>query len=73
MTRYACFWVENGKLVAPIENLRFDDSIFSVFGSALEDLARETAYLPDVGTYGNRNLGGITCPGALLKGMEFTL
>lgn len=73
MTRYACFWVENGKIVAPIENLRFDDSIFSVFGSALEDLTRETAYLPEVGTYGNRSLGGMTCPGALLKGMEFTL
>lgn len=73
MTRYACFWVEGGKLIAPIENLRFDDSIFTLFGSALEDLTRETAYLPDVGTYGNRNLGGITCPGALLKAMEFTL
>ena len=73
MTRYACFWVENGEIVAPIENLRFDDSIFSLFGSALEELSVETAYLPDVHTYGNRSLGGIQCPGALLKSMEFTL
>jgi predicted Zn-dependent protease len=73
MTRYACFWVDGGEIVAPIENLRFDDSIFSLFGTALEDLTRETAYLPDVGSYGGRELGGIRCPGALLKGMEFTL
>lgn len=73
MTRYACFWVENGEIVAPIENLRFDDSIFSLFGSALEDLSVETAYLPDVHTYDHRSLGGIQCPGALLKTMEFTL
>jgi predicted Zn-dependent protease len=73
MTRYACFWVESGEIVAPIENLRFDDSIFTLMGSQLEDLTRETAYLPDVGTYGSRSLGGIRCPGALLGGMEFTL
>jgi predicted Zn-dependent protease len=73
MTRYACFWVENGEIVAPIENMRFDDSIFSVFGSALEALTREITFLPDVQTYGRRSLGGTSCPGALLSGMEFTL
>jgi predicted Zn-dependent protease len=73
MTRYACFWVDNGAIVAPIENMRFDDSIFSLFGTALEDLTREQVYLPEVQTYERRELGGIVCPGALLKGMEFTL
>ena len=24
MTRYACFWVEDGEIVAPIENMRFE-------------------------------------------------
>jgi predicted Zn-dependent protease len=73
MTRYACFWVEGGKIVAPIENLRFDDSIFSLFGTALEDLDQQPVYLPEVHTYDQRALGGILCPGALLSEMKFTL
>ena len=28
MTRFACFAVENGELVAPIGVLRFDDTLF---------------------------------------------
>ncbi len=36
MTRYACFWVENGEVIAPIENMRFDDSIYNFFGENLE-------------------------------------
>ena len=73
MTRYACFWVENGEIVAPIENLRFDDSIFTLLGSELEELSRETAFQPNVGTYDGRDLGGMRCPGALLRKMAFTL
>jgi predicted Zn-dependent protease len=73
MTRYACFWVENGSLVSPIENMRFDDSIFSVFGGALEGLTLERAFLPEIGTYHTRNLGGTLCPGALLNEMKFTI
>ncbi len=26
LTRYACYWVEDGKMVAPIKTMRFDDS-----------------------------------------------
>ena len=33
MTRYACFLVEGGRLISPIENLRWDDTIFRLFGS----------------------------------------
>jgi predicted Zn-dependent protease len=73
MTRYACFWVENGEIVAPIENLRFDDTLFSVLGDPLEALTIERSYLPDVGTYRMRNPGGVWSPGALIAKMEFTL
>ncbi|MGE0614578.1 MAG: metallopeptidase TldD-related protein [Bacteriovoracia bacterium] len=73
MTRYACFWVENGKLQSPIENLRFDDSIFSLFGTALEDLTRECTPLTSTDTYGFRSLGVANAPGVLLKQMTFTL
>jgi predicted Zn-dependent protease len=73
MTRYACFWVENGEMICPIENMRFDDTIFRFFGDSLEALTAQVKYLPDTGTYGMRSLGGITTPGALLSDMKFTL
>ncbi len=73
MTRYACFWVERGEIVAPIENLRWDDSVFTLFGSALEDFTVERAYEPVVMTYGMRSLGGAYVPGMLLSEMKFTL
>ena len=73
MTRYACFWVENGEIVAPIENMRFDDSIYNFFGNNLESVT-ETAHLhPAVESYSGRELGGVTCPGILLKSFELTL
>jgi predicted Zn-dependent protease len=73
MTRYACFWVENGKIVAPIENLRWDDSIFNFFGANLEALTTQRELQPEVGTYEARQLGGMLVPGALMSKMAFTL
>lgn len=73
MTRYACFWVENGQIVAPIENLRFDDTLFSLFGDALEDFSSRPELQAEVGTYEMRQLGGIECPGMLVSSMKFTL
>ena len=67
MTRYACFWVENGEIVAPIENMRFDDSIYNFFGENLESVGNSLEFIPSVGTYGGRNLGGNLCPGILLN------
>jgi predicted Zn-dependent protease len=73
MTRYACFWVENAKLKQPIENLRFDDSIFRLFGTELADLTKKRLSIPDVSTYGSRSLGNTWVPGALISKMRFTL
>lgn len=73
MTRYACFWVENGQIVSPIENLRWDDSIFELFGEHLVALTKDRAYQPDVGSYEWRSVGGSWVPGALLSEMSFTL
>jgi len=73
MTRYACFWVENGEIVAPIENMRFDDSFYNFFGSELEAVTKETSLNPDVGTYEGREFGGVVCPGVLLKSFALTL
>ncbi len=73
MTRYACFWVENGKIVAPIENMRFDDTIYNIFGSNLERSTDKLHLVPNVGTYDGRNLGGTYCPGIMLSSFSLTL
>lgn len=73
MTRYACFWVENGKIVAPIENLRFDESLYSFWGDNLIDLTQAVTFIPEVGSYGYRDLGGTLVPGMLVNNFAYTL
>jgi len=73
MTRYACFWVENGEIVSPIENMRFDDTIYNIFGNNLEDSTNKLHLIPNVGTYDGRNSGGIYCPGIMLSKFSLTL
>jgi predicted Zn-dependent protease len=73
MTRYACFWVKEGEICSPIENLRFDESIFDLLGSSVEELTNFDEYIPETMTYGYRQIGGIRTPGMLLSKMNFTL
>ena len=73
MTRYACFWVENGQIISPIEDMRFDDTVYNFFGENLEAVTDKSRLNPSVGSYGGRNLGGVYCPGIILKSFELTL
>jgi len=73
MTRYACFWVEAGEIVAPIENLRFDDSIYDFLNQDLEAFTDFQEFIPNTDTYGSRSLGGTLTPGMLIKNFTFTL
>ena len=73
MTRYACFYVEDGKIIAPIENMRFDDTIYNVFGNELESITESQQLIPNIGTYDGRNFGGTYSPGILLKSFDLTL
>jgi len=73
MTRFATFWVENGKIVAPVDVLRFDDTVYRLLGENLEDLTAETEFVLDAGTYQSRQLASVRLPGALVKEMAFTL
>jgi predicted Zn-dependent protease len=73
MTRYACFWVEQGQIIAPIENLRFDDSLYNFWGEQLVDLTQEVTFIPEVGSYGYRDLGGTSVPGLLVNNFAYTL
>ncbi len=73
MTRFATFWVEGGKVVAPVDVLRFDDTAFRLLGSNLEALTVETELALDSGTYQSRQLSSLRVPGALVREMAFTL
>jgi predicted Zn-dependent protease len=73
MTRYACFWIENGEIVAPIEDLRFDESYYSIFGAALEQVTNFSDVIPATGSYFHRDVGGMRTPGVLLSQFKFTL
>ena len=73
MTRFACWWVEQGELVAPIGVMRFDDSLLRMFGDGLVALTSHAETVPDSSTYGARQLGAVTTPGAIVEGFRLTL
>ncbi len=73
MTRFAAFWVERGKIAAPIEPMRFDDSIRRLLGDQLVELTRERELLIDPSTYEERSTSSARLPGALIRSLRFTL
>ncbi len=73
MTRFACLWVEDGRVVSPIKDLRFDESLYRLFGDKLVDLTKERRLVVDPTTYERRALGGSLLPGILVDGLTFTL
>jgi predicted Zn-dependent protease len=73
MTRYACFWVEKGQIKGPIQDLRFDDSMFNLLGSNLIDLTTHQELFVESATYQKRYLGAYKLPGALIEDFNFTL
>ena len=73
LTRYSCYWVEDGKMVAPIKTMRFDDSFYNFFGKNLEGVGENVLSRPVIETYDGRNPGETTCPGILVNDFELTL
>jgi predicted Zn-dependent protease len=73
MTRFATFWVEGGRIVAPLSPMRFDDSIYRMLGENLLELTRERELLLDSSTYGERSTSSARLPGALLRSLKLTL
>jgi predicted Zn-dependent protease len=73
MTRYACFWVEEGEIVAPISNLRFDASLYDFWGDNLLAVTDFAEYIAAVDSYGGRSLGGDLVPGMLIQDFTYTL
>lgn len=73
MTRFACFWVEHGDVVAPIGVLRFDDTVYRMLGENLVGLTAERDTILDPGTYGGRSVASMRVPAALIADVAFTL
>ncbi|MFM0335986.1 TldD/PmbA family protein [Paraburkholderia fungorum] len=73
MTRFATFWVENGQIVAPLEAMRFDDSLYRLLGDELEQLGAQAELLLSDSTWGERATGGVQLPGILARSFELTL
>jgi predicted Zn-dependent protease len=73
MTRFATFWVEQGRIVAPCNVMRFDDTLYHILGENLVDLTQEQELMLDASTYGSRSTQSSKLPGALVSALKFTL
>jgi predicted Zn-dependent protease len=73
MTRFATFWVEHGKIAAPLNVMRFDETLYRALGSTLIGLTVERDFIPSSNTYGGRSTTSMRLPGALIDDFTFTL
>ncbi len=74
MTRYACFWVEKGEIVAPIKDLRFDDSVYNFWSEKqLVAFTQNPEIILSESTYEARQVGGLKTPGMLVDDFTYTL
>ena len=73
MTRFATFWVENGQITAPLNVMRFDETLTRALGENLDALTAEREFLPSPMTYEQRSTGSNHLPGAIINNFRFTL
>jgi predicted Zn-dependent protease len=73
MTRFASFWVEHGRIVAPVNVMRFDDSVYRLLGENLVGLTAERELIVSSDSYRERSVGSMRLPGAVVSEMAFTL
>jgi len=73
MTRFASFWVDKGRIVAPVNVMRFDDSVYRLLGERLVGLTSESELLVSDQSYRARSVGSMRLPGAVVSEMAFTL
>lgn len=73
MTRFATFWVEQGEIVAPLNVMRFDETIYNMLGDNLVGLTSQRELMPSASTYRARSTGSARLPGALIRDFAFTL
>jgi predicted Zn-dependent protease len=73
MTRFATFWVERGQIVAPLEVMRFDETVYRMLGEHLIGLTAEREFILDPGSYYQRSTDSARLPGALVDDFTLTL
>jgi predicted Zn-dependent protease len=73
LTRFATFWVEGGKIRAPVNVMRFDDTLYRLLGTHLEALTRDAEWILSASTYGQRSVETSRMPGALVSALTLTL
>lgn len=73
MTRFATFWVEGGRIVAPLNVMRFDETIYRAMGENLLGLTAQRDFLPSSETYQSRSTDSARLPGALIEDFQLTL
>ena len=73
MTRFATFLVEGGELSAPLNVMRFDETLYRVLGENLVALTAEREMILDPGTYFERSTESGRVPGAIVEDFTFTL
>jgi hypothetical protein len=73
MTRFATFWVEHGAIQAPLNVMRFDETIYRMLGERLLGLTAERDLMLDTNTYHQRSTGSGRLPGVLSEDFTFTL
>jgi predicted Zn-dependent protease len=73
MTRFGTFWVEGGSVQAPLDVMRFDETLYRVLGDNLQALTREREWLLSASTYGWRSTRSSRLPGALVEDFTLTL
>ena len=73
MTRFATFWVDGGEIQAPLNVMRFDETVYRILGENLMSLTQEREFILDPGTYHGRSTSSGRVPGALVEDFAFTL
>ncbi|MGR9107686.1 MAG: TldD/PmbA family protein [Gammaproteobacteria bacterium] len=73
MTRYASFWVEHGKIIAPLNPMRFDESIYRMLGDKLLAIGANQEWIFSSDTYLRRSVASMRVPGLLIDDFNFTL
>lgn len=73
MTRFATFWVEHGEIVAPVNVMRFDDSIYRMLGDNLVAISAKRDWRLSTDTYDSRSVASMHIPGVLIDDFRLTL
>ena len=73
MSRFACFEVKNGKIIAPINVMRFDVSLYDMLGENFVGVTKKRERMLSTNTYNQRHTESSYLPGIIVNNFKFTL